>query len=218
MEHELKKDRRKIRTKKLIRQALLELTAEKGLSKISVMDLAERAEINRGTFYLHYKDVADLVDQLKKEIFEGIKILSVELNPLEVGHYAERGEPYPAILKLLEYLLSHADYLRIMLSPNGDLQLPIQIKELIAERMLQHFETIMPNDPAVVIPWDYFLAFTSSASIGLLTHWMEQGNDLSTREVALMITQINSRGPLETLMRRVGNPHSNGREKAQNEE
>lgn len=96
MDHqEDKMDRRKIRTKKLIRQALLELTMEKGLNKISVMDLAERAEINRGTFYLHYRDVADLVDQLKQEIFEGIQLLAIDLNPMEVRPYAERGEPYP---------------------------------------------------------------------------------------------------------------------------
>ncbi|HBU82775.1 MULTISPECIES: TetR/AcrR family transcriptional regulator [Paenibacillus] len=197
-----KMDRRKIRTKKLIRQALLELTMEKGLNKISVMDLAERAEINRGTFYLHYRDVADLVDQLKQEIFEGIQMLAIELNPMEVRPYAERGEPYPSILKILEYLLSHADYLRVMLDPKGDLQLPIQLKELMAKRMIQKFESHLPRES--VIPWDYFLAFTASANIGLLTHWMAQGNDLSTREVALIMTQITSQGPLETLMRGIG--------------
>ncbi|MEC0373168.1 TetR/AcrR family transcriptional regulator [Paenibacillus chibensis] len=207
MEHEMKKDRRKIRTKKLIRQALLELTEEKGLSRISVMDLAERAEINRGTFYLHYHDVADLVDQLKQEIFEGIKLIAVELNPMEVRLYAERGEAYPTLLKILEYLLSHADYLRVMLSPNGDLQLPVELKELMAERMLQQFQSHMdiPGESTAVIPWSYFLAFTASANIGLLTHWMSRGNDLTTRELATMMTQILSRGPLETLMRGVGN-------------
>ncbi|GIP26486.1 TetR family transcriptional regulator [Paenibacillus sp. J23TS9] len=205
MDHELKKDRRKIRTKKLIRQALLELTAEKGLSRISVMDLAERAEINRGTFYLHYHDVADLVDQLKQEIFEGIKLIAVGLNPMEVKLYAERGEPYPTLLRILEYLLSHADYLRVMLSPNGDLQLPIQLKELMSQQMLQQFELQKSTESASIVAWDYFLAFTASANIGLLTHWMSRGNDITTRELASMMTQILSRGPLETLMRGVGN-------------
>lgn len=203
MDSEVKPDRRKIRTKKLIRQALLELTPEKGLNRISVMDLTERAEINRGTFYLHYRDVADLVDQLKKEIFEGIKQLAVEIKPMEVKLYAERGEPYPTLLNILEYFLSHADYFRVMLSPDGDVQLPIQLKELMAERMLQKFESQMSSEAAAVIPWDYFLAFTASANIGLLTHWMARGNNLSTREVALIMTQIISRGPLETLMHRV---------------
>jgi hypothetical protein len=63
----------------------------------------------------------------------------------------------------------------------------------------------MSGGSAAVIRWDYFMAFTASANIGLLTHWMSQGNDLSTREVALMMTQIISRGPLDMLIRGVGN-------------
>lgn len=200
MKKEEKLDRRQIRTKKLIRQALLELSEEKGLNQITVRNLTERAEINRGTFYLHYRDVADLVDQLKNEIFEGILPFASEIHPLEVKSYAERGEPYPVLLKVLEYFLAQADFLRVMLSPNGDLQLPIQIKEFMSERMFQQFEQYIPEKSAASIPWDYFVAYIASANIGVLTHWMASGNQLSTREVAFMMTQIISQGPLETMM------------------
>lgn len=201
MKKEGKLDLRQIRTKKLIRQALLELSEEKGLSRITVRDLAERAMINRGTFYLHYQDVADLMDQLKSEIFEGILPLAGEIKPLEIRSYAERGEPYPVLLKVLEYFLAQADFLRVMLSPNGDLQLPIQIKEFMSERMFQQFEHYMPEEAEASIPWDYFVAYMASANIGVLTHWMVSRNDLSTREVALMMTRIISQGPLETIIR-----------------
>ncbi|MCP3764750.1 TetR/AcrR family transcriptional regulator [Domibacillus sp. A3M-37] len=200
MKKEEKLDRRQIRTKKLIRQALLELSEEKGLSQVTVRDLAERAEINRGTFYLHYRDVADLVDQLKSEIFEGILPFASEINPLEVKSHAERGEPYPVLLKVLEYFLAQADFLRVMLSANGDLQLPLQIKEFMSERMLQKFEQYMPEKSEDAIPWDYFVAYIASANIGVLTHWMASENDLSTREVALMMTRIITQGPLETVL------------------
>lgn len=200
MKKEEKLDRRQVRTKKLIREALLELSEEKGLRQVTVKDLAERAEINRGTFYLHYRDVADLVDQLKNQIFEGIRPFVDEINPLEVKSYAERGEPYPVLLKVLEYLLAQADFLQIMLSPNGDLQLPLQIKEFISERMFRKFEQYIPEKSKAAIPLDYFVAYIASANIGILTHWMTNGTNLATREVALMMTRIITQGPLETAI------------------
>ena len=68
-------DRRVIRTKQQIRQALIELLAEKNESAISVRELAQKANINRGTFYIHYNDIHDLVEQLVNEAVE--KLLSV---------------------------------------------------------------------------------------------------------------------------------------------
>ena len=42
---------------------------EKGFEAITVSDLTKKADINRGTFYLHYKDKYDLLEQSEEEIF-----------------------------------------------------------------------------------------------------------------------------------------------------
>ena len=57
-------DSRVKRTKKLIRKGLVELSQTKRINKITVKELTDHIEINRGTFYLHYKDVFDLVESL----------------------------------------------------------------------------------------------------------------------------------------------------------
>ena len=57
-------DRRVKKTKRQLRQALMHLMTEKPSRSISVRELADRADINRGTFYIHYKDVGDLLQQL----------------------------------------------------------------------------------------------------------------------------------------------------------
>ena len=46
------------------------LMSEKPSKSISVRELAERADINRGTFYIHYKDVSDLLQRLEDEMAE----------------------------------------------------------------------------------------------------------------------------------------------------
>ena len=57
-----KQDRRKERTEKEILNGLIALMQEKSMKNISVRELAERIDINRSTFYLHYTDIYDLIE------------------------------------------------------------------------------------------------------------------------------------------------------------
>lgn len=70
-------------TKILIGQALGSLAKEKSLSEITVKELCEKAQINRGTFYSHYKDINDLVMKIKIEFVNSFKdtLLPVFQNP-----------------------------------------------------------------------------------------------------------------------------------------
>ncbi len=69
MEKEKKTDRRTIYTTTLIKDIFMELLEEKGYEKVTVTEICKRAEINRGTFYLHFKDVRDVLDSILGEIF-----------------------------------------------------------------------------------------------------------------------------------------------------
>ena len=70
MSHEEQIDLRIRRTHKFLQEAMIELITEKGFEAITVGDIAERAMINRATFYRHYQDKYDLV----AKIFEDISI------------------------------------------------------------------------------------------------------------------------------------------------
>ncbi len=59
-------DRRVRKTRRQLKECLTRLLKEKKIQDITVRELAEMADINRGTFYLHYKDVFDLMDQIQK--------------------------------------------------------------------------------------------------------------------------------------------------------
>ena len=66
-----KTDRRVRKTKKQLRQALTSLMMEKSVSEIPEREIAELADVNRGTFYAHYKDVNDLLADLARGL-EGV--------------------------------------------------------------------------------------------------------------------------------------------------
>ena len=57
-------DRRVRRTKKLLQQGLTELMERKPVKDITVRELADLTDLNRGTFYMHYRDVFDMLDQV----------------------------------------------------------------------------------------------------------------------------------------------------------
>ena len=62
-----------IRSRKLINAALADLLQEKPLDKITVTDVVNRAEINRGTFYAHYADIPDVIDKLIQQTFSQLR-------------------------------------------------------------------------------------------------------------------------------------------------
>lgn len=66
-------DRRIRKTRKVIRECLTELLKEKRIQDITVREIAEKADINRGTFYLHYKDIFDLMEQIENELLEELE-------------------------------------------------------------------------------------------------------------------------------------------------
>ncbi|WP_165422854.1 TetR/AcrR family transcriptional regulator [Ktedonosporobacter rubrisoli] len=63
-------DRRIERTRQLLRQASIEILQEKGFQATSVQEIAERANLNRGTFYAHFPDKYALLESLVRERFE----------------------------------------------------------------------------------------------------------------------------------------------------
>lgn len=69
----MKSDRRAKYSEKVIRETYLEMLAEMPAEKITVTELCERADLNRGTFYLHYRDCRDLLETLGAELAESQK-------------------------------------------------------------------------------------------------------------------------------------------------
>lgn len=62
-----------VRSRKRIKDALADILQEKPLDKITVTDVVARAQINRGTFYAHYRDIPDVIEHLIAETFSQIK-------------------------------------------------------------------------------------------------------------------------------------------------
>ena len=78
-------DRRIRKTRRLLRECLTALLKEKKVQDITVREIADMADINRGTFYLHYKDVFDLMEQIENELLKELEdMLNAVTNATEI--------------------------------------------------------------------------------------------------------------------------------------
>ena len=65
-------DRRVVRTRQQLREALTELLKTKSVQDITVCELADKVDISRGTFYLHYKNVFDMLEKIEQESLDNL--------------------------------------------------------------------------------------------------------------------------------------------------
>lgn len=192
-------DRRVLRTRKMIRDALTQLITEVGLEKITVSMLTEKANINRGTFYLHYRGIHDLVEKSEDEII--LQILSIRNHALKEHERAGYTEPTKEIflqfsIKLCTFFKENCSFLDAILGPNGNPSFHEKLKTVLENELLLHtrFQVKVGEN---IIPNDYLVAYLSAAHIGILYHWLKNGTDIPPKEMAYMITELAFNSPFQ---------------------
>ncbi|BBI33363.1 TetR/AcrR family transcriptional regulator [Cohnella abietis] len=90
----------------LLKQALVDLIIENGTSdKITVSEISARADLNRGTFYTHFKDKTELLDALFNDAIEGIKLALT--SPYKNVNRVELSSVVPSTILLCKHIELH---------------------------------------------------------------------------------------------------------------
>lgn len=76
-------DRRIRKTEQALQDAFVQLVQEKDVTQITVKELCERADINKSTFYLHYKDIYDLASRMKQHLLDNVYGIIAEYDILD---------------------------------------------------------------------------------------------------------------------------------------
>ena len=180
-------DRRVRKTKRQLRLALMKLMAEKSVKDISVRELAAIADINRGTFYIHYKDVYDLLSSLEDELAEGLVVVCRRHNAKD-----SEGKTYPYLMELYQYIEQNADLCHVLLGKNGDIAFTDRICHILRDEFLYDFLAYYyPNDPAML---DYFCSFIVSGNMSLALTWIDGGMKQTAEEMAVLAGEIIMHG------------------------
>ncbi|MCA9678658.1 MAG: TetR/AcrR family transcriptional regulator [Myxococcales bacterium] len=176
-------DRRVERSKQALRDALIALMHEHPYERISVADIAERANVGRSTFYVHFADKDDL-------LVDGIDQLKAWLR--ERGDAPEVTPAHPA-LAFVRPMIEHAEQqralFRALVGRGGAVQVSEELHRMLAELVrvaLGGKATVAKRRPA---PEEAIAEVVVGAFMALLRWWLERDSAMTAAEVEATFTR-----------------------------
>ena len=180
-------DSRVKRTKKLIRKGLAELAKEKSINKITVKELTDLIEINRGTFYLHYKDIFDLVESIENSLYDEFNEIIKTVNPKTILE-----TPIDILEKFCVFINENADAFVMLVGENGDANFVYRIGTVMNDAVFELFSSIYPEMDSERYSFTY--EYCKYGSIGLIRCWIIENHDWTPRQVAELWLRLIARG------------------------
>lgn len=177
-------DRRSIRTEQIIKDTFINLLTEKKLKDITVTELTEIANIDRRTFYLHYKDIIDLNDTITSEFINNFR---EKINNDESVRLLNEN-PLSFISIILDYLFENKNLCIANLSTNYNSIITNELLHIVHEKGVDIINQRFSNSTADQM--ELFYSFCVYGSFGIIITWIESGLEKSQQDIILQIENI----------------------------
>ena len=180
-----KADRRVKYTKMVIKESFVALLKEKPVSKITIKEICEGADVNRATFYAHYADQYDLLRKIEEELI------------FDVHQYITGDciSPSPAtkdmLTKIFSYIRKNAEICRVLLGDHGDNYFQEMLTQLVRQQFISEWtaQKSVSQDDA-----EYIYTFILTGCVGVIKKWLSQGMQKSDESFAELIIRFADKG------------------------
>jgi AcrR family transcriptional regulator len=176
-------DRRVRRTRTLLRDALFALIEEKGYSAITIQDITDRADLNRVTFYFHYKDKDDLLIQVIQEMYDDLAKTQITAQSLVEWTHQD------ALLSF-RHIQQHHRLYKVLLSEKGALSLVGRLIDYFAQHALEHTTRYLPSHHELPISLEMVEHFYAGAFVALARWWVLNDMPYSPEKMAEIATHL----------------------------
>lgn len=161
----------------------MELMTEKCFDDITIQDIANRANVNRGTIYLHYQDKFDLLDQL------------IESHLHEMGEmdaWACRLDWSDALIPYFEYFEKNYLFFSTMLAGKGA---PSAFRTRLLAAFVEGFKGEIDRESGknADLSEDVILQYTGIAYVGMIEWWIQNGMPYPPQEMAKQVGALLGR-------------------------
>lgn len=180
------------KTKQLIQKSFMQILENKSFEMITIGDITKHAQINRGTFYLHFKDKFDLLEQIEKQLFVDLGNHIDELQSHYSSTHTFEKEQENLATTLFSFIELHAPILKIFLSNHGRAGFHIRFRDAFSEKVRVNLEKNESFKSNLNVPMEYFLSFITSAFLGLIEQWIQNGLDKTPHEMTVLYIDIIS--------------------------
>lgn len=177
---EKKPDRRVLKTKRAIRNALAQLLVEKELDEITVKDVADTADINRKTFYNYYTGIHQVIDEIESGI-----VFTFDQAIREVD--ARRKNPYVFFEKITTILNQDLDFYSHLFRMRGNLSLSYKITTLLKTKILKSFLQEHSCDPQEA---EIFVEYAVWGMIAVYESWFNSQRSTPLEEISQKLSVV----------------------------
>lgn len=159
-----KVDRRILKSQESIKKAVIELMTEKNFDDITIQDIADRANVNRGTIYLHYQDKFDLLD----------KLIEAHINELrEMCEWACELDFIKATMPFFEYFEQNYLFFSTMLASKGAPSFRTRLLAFFMDEFNDEIDKASGRNTD--LSEDVIVQFTGTAYVGVIEWWLRNG-------------------------------------------
>jgi AcrR family transcriptional regulator len=171
-----KVDRRILKSQEAIKKAVIELMSEKSFDDITIQDIADRANVNRGTIYLHYADKFDLLD----------KIIEDHINEMrEICEWACELDWIDSTRIFFEYFERNYLFFSTMLASKGAPSFRSRFLEFLIEEFKDEVDITEERNHA--LNEDVMLQFIATAYVGVVEWWITNGMPYPPQVIAKQV-------------------------------
>lgn len=183
---EKKVDRRIAKTKKAIYRAFAQLLSEKNINDITIKDIADRADINRKTFYNYYDGIYELTSEIENKIIDSFEKVIREHNVNELLH-----NPNKMFDELVKIINSDFDFYQHLISVESNSNLVSKLFISLKSRAKEVISEYSVLDEATL---DIVLDFVISGMFTVFQRWFNSSNEHSLDDMAKIVATLSYNG------------------------
>ena len=174
--------------KKII-DAFMTLYANNAIEKISIKTMTDLAGLNRGTFYLHYLDIYDLLEKIENKYSVISKAIAKNaVNALFKNEILEEALPK------INFYEANIEHLKILLCINGKSSLNQLMKKELKNSILSYKSnsTFTSSKEA-----EYVLEYIASAQVATIIHWLRNDMNIPLPKMSQLLQDLGENGALK---------------------
>lgn len=185
-----KLDPRVIRTRNLLRQALLDLVPQRGFEDLTIQDITDQATLNRATFYLHYTDKNELL----LDTFE--HIVSGEIPPPPPDGVDFASLPQSPIISVFNHVGKYAGFYCVMLGEKGVPAFMARVRTFIEETILNWLAAVLPEKFGQGMSSDIVVNYLGAGYLGVISWWLDNEMPYTPEEMEAQLFALTQNGLL----------------------
>lgn len=179
-------DKRCRKTRKAIKTSLIKLMSEKDISDITITEIAEEADINRKTFYAHYRGLYDILDEVENDLIEKLFHILDNTDILKSMY-----NPYPLFKELTNEINKDFEFYKLLVQSKNYNNLLNKVQGIFKDRFLELSNETIKTDKEIL---SFIIDFISSGITSVYKEWFRSDRNISLEQLTKLLSILIGNG------------------------